>query len=182
MEKKIFIEKSAKYLNSKKRKLKTEICLTIGTICPVKLYVTTFPTSGSVSVHSSSCNQTISYATWNPKIIKNKDPTTVYSMNKKKYRWFAKPTQLFIQAEKEMQMILISNWVFFVCVHYFAYHLRQWWSIFKTHLLHMEQWCVRVGFGVKHFLHMLTASYNRFYGKCIHSRISKSKMRKKKLK
>lgn len=141
------------------------MCLTIGTICPVKLYVTTFPTSGSVSVHSSSCNQTILYATSNPNKIKNNDPTTVYSMNKKKYRWFPKPTQLFIQAEIEKQMILILIQVFFY--GRFAYHLRQWWSIFKTHLLQMEQWWVRVGFGVKHFLHMLTASYNRFYGNVI---------------
>lgn len=28
----------------------------------------------------------------------------------------------------------------------------QWWSIFKTHRLHVEQWCVRSGLGTWHFL------------------------------
>lgn len=64
-------------------------------MCPVKLYVTTFPISGSVSVHSSSVSQTILYAISKPKIIRNSDPITVYTINKKKYRWFAKPMQLF---------------------------------------------------------------------------------------
>lgn len=75
--------------------------LTIGTMCPVKLYVIGWPSNGSVSVHSSSSpsHKTL-YAISTPNIIRNIDPTTVYNMYKKKYRWFAKPTQLFSQAEK----------------------------------------------------------------------------------
>lgn len=40
------------------------------------------------------------------------------------------------------------------------------------HILHTEQWCVRGGFGVKHFLQILIASYNFFYKTILSEKMS----------
>lgn len=81
----------------------------MGTMCPVELYVIGWPSNGSVSVHSpSSASHRTLYAISTPNMMRNSEPTTVYSIYKKKYRWFAKPTQLFNQAKE----IEIENWNF----------------------------------------------------------------------
>ena len=38
------------------------------------------------------------------------------------------------------------------------WRIRQWWSIFRTHVLQILQWCDRGGFGDTHFLQIDTTS------------------------
>ncbi len=49
-------------------------------------------------------------------------------------------------------VISFESWI--VCYK----RIRQWWSIFNTHLLQTLQWCVRGGLGAMHFLHIETIS------------------------
>lgn len=71
-----------------------------------------------------------------------------------KYFWLFSPTQLLtLKLAKENQLELILFRVSLVFSERAIYH-GQWWSIFRMHLWHTEQWWARSGLILQHFGHL----------------------------